>query len=186
MLLLAWPSTEPDLNILYWGLLNNVLRTIVELSHKNRTLHNIRDADHFVFRRAWSGPSVKPSNQQLVLRRRSSQLAASTLKSPSLIDHCFRSTIQTIHVPLLPKAVGFTIEEFLTTVFQNLPRESVLYWNSSYDSKVCCKKFTKCHYRILTAFSSSNTSWSLINLDKWLVGLDCRPFQTLRSNFISY
>jgi hypothetical protein len=34
------------------------------------------------------------------------------LKSISIIDHCLASTIQTIHVPLLEKAVGFTIEEF--------------------------------------------------------------------------
>jgi hypothetical protein len=55
--------------------------------------------------------------------------------------HCLLSTIQTIHVSLLAKAVGFTIEEFSTkrkeftlycellikVVFRNSPAESVLY-----------------------------------------------------------
>jgi hypothetical protein len=36
------------------------------------------------------------------------------LKSLFLIDHCLLSAIQTIHVPLLAKAAGFTIEEFST------------------------------------------------------------------------
>ncbi len=46
-------------------------------------------------------------------------------------------------------------------------------------SRVCCKWLLKCHYWNLTDFSSSNTSWNLINLDKWLVDIDCRPSEIL-------
>jgi hypothetical protein len=99
----TWPSTEPDLNILYWGLLNNVLGTIVELSQKNRKLHNtpndVGRISTAVSHRAMNGRS---------------QLAASILKSVSLIDHCLPSTIQTTHVQILVKAVGFTVEEIST------------------------------------------------------------------------
>ena len=76
---------------------------------------------------------MKPSNQRLV---------ASILKSLSLIDHCIPSTIQTTHVSLFPKAVGFIIEEFSTrtkfapyrdlflkVVFRNLSVKSILYSN---------------------------------------------------------
>jgi hypothetical protein len=69
LLPLAWPSTEPDLSILYWGLLNNVPKTIGEVSQKIEHCINIRDADHFVFTVLWSGPSLNPSNQRVVIRR---------------------------------------------------------------------------------------------------------------------
>jgi hypothetical protein len=59
---------------------------------------------------------MKPSNHRLVVRRRPSgaPLTASRfhVEVSFLIDHCLSSTIQTIHVPILAKAVGFTIEEF--------------------------------------------------------------------------
>ncbi len=99
---------------LAWGLLNNVLRTIVEFSQRNRKLHNIYHEDHFYFRAAWSEPSMDPSNLRLVVHRRHWRLAASMLKSPSLMYQCLPSTILTIHVSLLPKVVRFTIEEFST------------------------------------------------------------------------
>jgi hypothetical protein len=41
-------------------------------------------------------------------------LQGSKFKSLSKIDRFLPSTIQTIHVPLLAKAVAFTIEEFST------------------------------------------------------------------------
>jgi hypothetical protein len=61
---------------------------------------------------------MKPSNQRLVIRRRPSgpPLTASRfhVEVSFLIDHCLPSTIETIHVSLLAKAVRFTIEEFST------------------------------------------------------------------------
>jgi hypothetical protein len=83
---------------MFWGL---------SLSFYTKIEHciNIRDVDLFVFRSAWSGPSIEPSNQRLV---------ASILKSLSLIDHCLPSTIQTTHVSLLAKALGFIKKEFST------------------------------------------------------------------------
>jgi hypothetical protein len=92
---------------------------------------------------------MNTTNQQPVVHRRHSRLAASMLKSLFLFAHCLSSTIQTIQVLLLAKAVGFTIAEFSTrnkkkftlyrellikVVFRNLSAEFVLYWNSSYNS----------------------------------------------------
>jgi hypothetical protein len=61
---------------------------------------------------------MKHSNQRLVVRRRPSgtplRLAASMLNSLPLIKHCLPFTIQTVHVPLILKAVGFKMEEFST------------------------------------------------------------------------
>jgi len=127
LLPLAWLSTVPDLNIFCWRLLNNVLRTVVELSHKNRTLHNIRDADHFF-------SEAHEVDLQWNLQISHSRLVASMLKSLFLIDYCLPSTIQTIHGSLLAKAVRFTIEEFAT-------RNKKVYTIVNYLLKLCFEIF---------------------------------------------
>jgi hypothetical protein len=92
--------------------------SIVELSHKNRNLHNLRDDNNF-----FSEPHEVDLQWNLQISDYSfvgappgchSRQAAPMLKSISLTDHCLPSTIQTIHVPLLVKAVGFTVEEIST------------------------------------------------------------------------
>jgi hypothetical protein len=112
---------------------------------------NTRDTDHFVFRSAWSAPSIESWNQRLVVRRRPSgpPLTASrfhievsfpnwSLNSIYNSDNsCFTSS-QSCRIYNRNSQKEITrfaayCELFLKVVFRNLSAESVLYSSSSYN-----------------------------------------------------